>query len=123
MHALSGRSSVDCSSVICKDDIPDNRVDLRCPAPPAENPVVTNSSLHVMAFHVRLEPAAQLVRRGGLTNGADIVALPFDGEQCGAPNGAQIDALGPPNERHAHTAARSAARCTRGFRTCARHCR
>src|SRR6516164_113353 len=81
MRALSGCSSVDCSSVICKDDIPDDRVDLRCPAPPAENPVVTNSSLHVMAFHVRLEPAAQLVRRGGLANGADIIALPFDGEQ------------------------------------------
>src|SRR5579871_3263651 len=63
-------------------------IDLAGPFLAAENAVMADANLHVMASQVGPQPAAQLVRRHGLADRADVVALALDGQQHGAADGA-----------------------------------
>jgi len=72
----------------------------------AEDAVVADAGLHVMASQVRPQSAAQFVRRHGLADGADVVALALDGEQHGA-----ADARGSTRSPH-HVSFPSGSACS-----------
>src|ERR1700731_3085548 len=86
------------SSLAREDDIPHQRIDLVGPTIAAEDAIMPDTGLHVVALEVRPEPRAQLVGCGGLSDGADVVALAFDGEQHRALDGARLDPLTAPRE-------------------------
>src|SRR4051812_35977164 len=68
-----------------------HRISLRRPAPAAEDAVMPDACLHVMLLHVRAQAAAEILRRKGLADGADIVLLALDGEEKRALDRAGID--------------------------------
>ena len=81
------------------DDVPDDRVDVVAPAPAAEYAVVPGARLHVVGFHVGPQSGAKIVRGERLPKRADVVALTFDRQQCGAPDRPRFDRAPAPFER------------------------
>src|SRR5258706_9978935 len=73
------------------DDIAHLRIDAGLPALAAENAVVADAGLDVVALEVRPHAGAQVLRRERLADRADIVALAFDGEQSHAADRARLD--------------------------------
>src|SRR4029453_11072646 len=74
------------SSLVRQYHVAHYGVDLGLPALAAEHTVVTGAGWHVVAPGVGLEALAQIVRRRGLPQGADVVPLALHRQQCGAPN-------------------------------------
>ena len=68
------------------------------PAVTAEYAIVAGAGLEMMTSLIRPEIATQIVRRNGLADGTDVVALAFDCEQSGAPDCAGINTLSLPLE-------------------------
>src|SRR5579859_3299863 len=60
------------------------RVNLRGPAPAAEDAVMPDPSLQMVVLPQRMQSGAQLLCREGLADRADIVVLALDGKQRGA---------------------------------------
>ena len=52
---------------------------------------MADAGLHVVALEIRPQIAAQIVRGNRLADGADVVALAFDGQQRGLADRARID--------------------------------
>src|SRR6516162_4941860 len=73
-------------------------IDLAGPAAAAEHAVVADAGLHVVLLAVGPEARAEIVRRHGLTDRADVVALAFDGEQRGAADRLGMDPAALPVE-------------------------
>src|SRR5512145_1022065 len=69
-----------CTLLVGKDHVAHDGVDLGLPALAAEYAVVADPRLQVVALHIGLEPPAQVVRRRGLADAADVVALALHGE-------------------------------------------
>ena len=80
-------------SVARLDHVPDDRVDLRLPAAPAEHAVVPDARLEVVTLPHGPDPGAQVVGGQRLADGADVVALAFDGEERHPPDRAGVDPL------------------------------
>ena len=59
---------------------------------------MADAGLHVVALEIGPQLAAQIVRGHGLADGADVVALAFDGQQHGFADRARIDTLAVPFE-------------------------
>src|SRR5215831_4070487 len=68
-------------SIARQDRVLQDRIDLVFPALAAEYPLMADAGLHVVALEIGSQPAAQVVRRDRLADGADVVALALDGEQ------------------------------------------
>src|SRR5579863_7870960 len=66
-------------------------VNLRGPVPAAEDTVMPDPGLQMVVLPQRMQPGAQLLRREGLADRADIVILALDGEQRGAPDRPRLD--------------------------------
>src|SRR6204780_1139110 len=73
-----------------------NRINLVLPAFAGKDAVMADAGLHVVALEIGAQLAAQIVRGDGLADGADVVALAFDGEQHGAPDRGRIDTITVP---------------------------
>src|ERR1700704_5898843 len=87
------------ASIACQDHVLDQRIDLRLPAPAAENAVVADAELQVMALEMGAQTRAHLVSSHRLAHGTDVVALALDREQHGAANRARLDFVAVPCER------------------------
>lgn len=85
-------------SIAGQNEIFDQRIHLIPPAVTAEYAVVAGAGLQMMTSLIRPEIATQIVRRDGLADGTDVVALAFDREQSGAPDCAGINASPLPLE-------------------------
>ena len=57
---------------------------------------MTDAGLQVVAFEIRPQLAAQIVRRDGLANRTDVVTLAFDGEQHGLADRGRINPMAVP---------------------------
>src|SRR5919202_1379786 len=80
------------------DELPDDGVDLGLPARPAEDAVVADLLLQVVALALLGDAGAQRVGRLGLAGRADVVVRALHGEQRGVPDADGVDALAPPGE-------------------------
>src|SRR6185503_16175549 len=74
------------------DELADLGIDLGAPAPAVEDAVMADLGLNVMRLLGSREAGAEIERRGGLADGADIVVLALDTEERGALDGARLDA-------------------------------
>src|SRR4029077_626936 len=83
-------------SPACQNDVFEQRKDLMGPAIAAEHAIMSDPGLHMMPLEVGAQSRAQFVRRRGLADSADVVALAFDREQHGALDGTRLDALALP---------------------------
>src|SRR3954465_7569601 len=68
-------------SPVCGDEVTHLWINLAAPAPPVEDAVMADLGLQVMLLLAGRKPSAEIERRRGLADGADIVVLAFDGEQ------------------------------------------
>src|SRR5579863_1717621 len=68
------------------NDGADARVNFRRPAPAAEDAIMPDPGLQMVVLAKWVQPGTQLLRRQGLTDGADVVVLAFDREERGAPD-------------------------------------
>src|SRR5882757_9280173 len=89
------------TSIARQDHVLDQRIDLRLPAPAAENAVVADAELQVMALEMRAQTRAHLVSSHRLAHSTDVVALALDREQHGTANRAWLDLVAVPCERSA----------------------
>src|SRR5262245_54565526 len=76
-----------------QDHVFQDWVDLSGPALAAEHAVVANPRLHVMPFAVGPQAGAEIVRRDGLADRADVVAFALDREQRGLADRLGIHAM------------------------------
>src|SRR5262249_44725184 len=79
-------------------DVRQDRINRVSPTLPIEHPIVADTSLHVMTFHVGPQAAVQPLGGERLTDRADIVSLAFDGEQRGASDCPRVDTPALPLE-------------------------
>src|SRR5262249_37266010 len=77
--------------IVGQYDVSHQGIDLAGPAAAAEHAVVADTSLHVVFLAVGPEARAEVVRRHGLADRADIVALALDREQGGAADRLGVD--------------------------------
>src|SRR5882762_1528471 len=66
-----------------QDGVPHQGVDLAGPPPAAEHAVMADTGLHIVPLAIGPQARAEIVRRHGLADRADVVALALDGEQGG----------------------------------------
>src|SRR5579864_6303209 len=83
------------------DQLADSRIDFRLPAASAEDAIMPDPGLQVMALPGRVQPGAQLLRGKGLADRADVVVLALDGHQRGAPDRPGLDLAAARYERAA----------------------
>src|SRR5258706_10690523 len=76
------------------DDVAHLRIDARLPALAAEDAVVADARLDVVALQIGPHAAAQVLRREGLADGADVVALALDGKERHAADRLRLDLSG-----------------------------
>src|SRR5450631_341101 len=74
------------------NDVTHGGVDVGVPAAAAENAVVADAGLYAVLLHMLTQPGTKVLRGERLTEAANIVPLPLDGQQRGALDGARIDA-------------------------------
>src|SRR5262245_4244825 len=86
-------------SIACQNHVLDQRIDLQLPAPAAEDAVMADAELQVMALEIGAQARAHLLRRQRLADRADVVALAFDREQHGAADRARLDLVAAPCQR------------------------
>lgn len=79
-----------------EDGVAHDRIDVTLPAASAEHAVVADAGLAVMASPTERDPVAEVLRRGSLTDAADVIALTLDGEQEGPPDRRRVDELSSP---------------------------
>ena len=106
-----GRDGADAQLLAGEDGVADDRVDLPVPLAAAEDAVVADARLHVMALAKRPEAGAEVVGGGGLAERADVVALALDRQQRGAPDPAGLDRSASIGERALAPAGRPGTRC------------
>ena len=59
-------------------EIPQQRIDFVVPAAAREHAVMADAGLHVMHAPIGAHPGAEVLRRQGLADRADVVLLAFD---------------------------------------------
>src|SRR5437764_13058856 len=74
-----------------QDRVSHQGIDLAGPPPAAEHAVMADAGLHVVFLAIGPEAGAEIVRRHGLADGANVVALALDGEQRGAADRLGVD--------------------------------
>src|SRR5262249_41086804 len=85
-------------SLARENDVLEQRIDLVSPAVTAEYAVMPDPRLHMVPLEIGAQSGTQVVRGHRLSDGTDVVALAFDGEQHGALDGARLDAFALPFE-------------------------
>src|ERR1035437_11128173 len=85
-------------SIAGEDDVPQDGIDLGAPAKSAEDAVMADAGLQMVALPVRAQAAAQLVRGERLAQPADVVFLSLDRQQRGPRDRARFDGPAAPPE-------------------------
>ena len=73
------------------DDLAHRWIHLILPALAAEHAVVPDPCLHIVRAQVLRQFFAQVLRRKGLAQGADVIALTFHRQQCGTADQLRLD--------------------------------
>src|SRR5438105_11118565 len=90
MVSIRVRRATDRSPVRA-DEVADLWINLALPAAAVEDAVMPDTRLQMVGLFSRIEAMAQPMRRNGLADRADVVALALDGHQRGAFDRAGID--------------------------------
>src|SRR4029077_10970132 len=85
-------------SIARQNHVLQDRINLVLPALAGKDAVMADAGLHVVALEIGAQLAAQVVRGHRLADGADVVALAFNGEQHGAPDRRRVDLAAVPLE-------------------------
>ena len=64
-----------------EDGVAHDGIHVALPAASAKHAVVADAGLEVMASPSQRDPVAEVLRRGGLADAADVIALTLDGEE------------------------------------------